>query len=162
MSVVVQLSNSYDASIEAACRDTAGQTLAALAEHFNFDVDEATRFLKLDDLKVTRKRASGSKKAAVKKSETKKTKQSSSEPKKAKTGYNLWQIAEETKAAIKTKMSDDSLGNKKATSILWKELGDADGQKAWNDKADTLKLPTSSAEASEASDDDDVAFEDNE
>ena len=87
MSAVIQMPPAIDASIRACCTEAVQQAVAVLAAKYEFDAEEATRELKLDELKLERKRGPAPKSVAA---AAKKTKNVTDKPKKAKTGYLLF------------------------------------------------------------------------
>ena len=56
MSAVIQMPPAIDASIRACCTEAVQQAVAVLAAKYKFDAEEAERELKLDELKLERKR----------------------------------------------------------------------------------------------------------
>ena len=137
--------NSFDEAVREMCGDAMAQAVAALAEKYNFDADEATRFLELDAIKIARKRGPVAKKAEEKPSKSKKatkTKKDEDKPKRAPTGYLLF--SKEAREDVKTELSavlgeDEKLKPQDVVSALaqrWKALDQAE-RDDWNSKAKT-------------------------
>ena len=141
-----------DVAIKEMCGDAMSQVVAALADKYGFDVEEANRFLNISDIKLARKRGPSSKKETevASKKATKATKSDVDKPKRAKTGYLLYGDA--VRASVRddlTAMLEDGEKLKpqevvKAIGAKWK----AESQEVrdeWNTKAKTP--PTSDDEA---------------
>ena len=56
MSAVITMPAAFDESIRAVCSEAVQQAVAALAEKYSFDAEEAIRELDLGELKIQRKR----------------------------------------------------------------------------------------------------------
>jgi hypothetical protein len=121
------------------CADTMSQTVAALAEKYGFDPEEANRFLASDDLKIVHKRGPVSKATKA----TKADKASKADkPKRAKTGYLLYgddvrdavkeSLASELDEGVKLKPQDVV----RAIAARWREE-DQETRDEWNTKAKT-------------------------
>ena len=140
MSAVVQMPPAIDASIRACCTEAVQQAIAVLAAKYKFDAEEAERELKLDELKLERKRGPAPKtvEAAAKSSKAKADK--ADKPKKAKTGYLLY--CDEVRADVKAELlaaweSDEKMKGSdviKGCAAKWKELS-KDEQAKWNELA---------------------------
>ena len=141
MSAVIQMPPAIDASIRACCTEAVQQAVAVLAAKYKFDAEEAERELKLDELKLERKRGPAPKtvEAAAKSSKAKAAK--TDKPKKAKTGYLLY--CDEVRADVKAKLLADKKDDDKpvrgsdvisACAAKWKELS-KDEQATWNELA---------------------------
>jgi hypothetical protein len=140
MSAVIQMPPAIDASIRACCTEAVQQAIAVLAAKYKFDAEEAERELKLDEMKLERKRGPSPKtvEAAAKSSKSKTDK--SDKPKKAKTGYLLFcdDVRDEVKAKL---LADKEDGEKlKGSDVIsgcaakWKELSKEE-QATWNELA---------------------------
>ena len=130
---------SFDLAVREMCGDAVSQAVAALAEKYGFDQEEALRELNLGDLKLARKRGPSPKKE-TEKSVTKKAK--GEKPKRAKTGYLLY--ADEVRAEVKASLTAGlEEGEKlkpqdvvKGIASLWKGV-DQEVRDEWNAKAKT-------------------------
>tara|TARA_X000000950_G_scaffold287900_1_gene402238 strand:+ start:295 stop:753 length:459 start_codon:yes stop_codon:yes gene_type:complete len=139
-----------DAAIREMCSETMAQTVAALAEKYGFDVDEANRFLDTETIKIVRKRGPSPKKEKETKSSTKSSKakketaDDTPKTKRGKTGYLLY--ADDMRAEIKkTLISQLEDGEKLkpqavvvAIAAAWKEEEPA-VRDEWNAKAKAMK-----------------------
>ena len=140
MSAVIQMPPAIDASIRACCTEAVQQAVAVLAAKYKFDAEEAERELKLDELKLERKRGPAPKtvEAAAKSSKAKADKVD--KPKKAKTGYLLY--CDEVRADVKAKLLADKKDDEKlkgsdvisGCAAKWKELSKEE-QAKWNERA---------------------------
>jgi len=145
MSATIMMPNSFDEAVREMCGDAMAQAVASLAEKYNFDAEEATRFLELDDIKIARKRGPVAKKADDKPSKSKKatkTKNDEDKPKRAPTGYLLF--SKDAREEVKSELSavlgeDEKLKPQDVVSALaakWKGL-EQDERDEWNSKAKT-------------------------
>ena len=143
----IMMPQQIDYAIREMCGDTMTQTVAALAEKYGFDVDEANRFLDSGGIKLVRKRGPSPKNEKETKARGKTKKDSGDDKpktKRGKTGYLLY--ADEMRAEIKkTLISDLDDGEKLkpqavvvAIAAAWKEE-DQDVRDEWNAKAKNLK-----------------------
>ena len=117
--------------------------MAVLAAKYKFDAEEAERELKLDELKLERKRGPAPKtvEAAAKSSKAKADK--ADKPKKAKTGYLLFSdsVRADVKAELLAEKKDDE--KLKGSDVIsgcaakWKELSKEE-QVKWNERAKAL------------------------
>tara|TARA_A100001011_G_scaffold49918_1_gene47782 strand:- start:1541 stop:1990 length:450 start_codon:yes stop_codon:yes gene_type:complete len=143
MSAVIQMPPAIDASIRACCTEAVQQAVAVLAAKYKFDAEEAERELKLDELKLERKRGPAPKtvEAAAKSSKAKADK--ADKPKKAKTGYLLFSdsVRADVKAELLAEKKDDE--KLKGSDVIsgcaakWKELSKEE-QVKWNERAKAL------------------------
>lgn len=139
MSAVITMPSAFDESIRAVCSEAVQQAVAALAEKYSFDADEAIRELELGDLKIQRKRGPVPKKSVAKADKKTKVKDES-KPKKRQTGYLLFsqEMRAEARAELEAELEE---GEKLKPQVvvthlagLWKAL-DADEKAEWNEKA---------------------------
>ena len=119
-----------DAAIRDMCADAMRPTVAALAEKYGFDPEEANRFLATDSLKIVRKRGPAPvvKDDKPKSKKTKKEKDDKPKTKRAKTGYLLFadEVRDEVRTSLKSALAD---GEKlkpqdvvKAIAAKWKAV----------------------------------------
>ena len=138
-----------DFAIREMCGDTMSQTVAALAEKYGFDADEANRFLDTSAIKIVRKRGPSSKNDKVTKSKSspkakKDTGDDKTKSKRGKTGYLLY--ADEMRAEIKKNLLADLGDGEKlkpqavvvAIAAAWKEA-EQEVRDEWNAKAKEMK-----------------------
>ena len=137
MSAVIQMPAAIDASIRECCTEAVQQAVAVLAAKYEFDAEEATRELKLDELKFERKRGPAPKSVAA---AAKKTKNTTDKPKKSKTGYLLFcdEVRPDVKAELMATMEEGEKvkGSEvvKGCAAKWKELSD-ESKATWNEMA---------------------------
>ena len=140
MSAVVQMPPAFDASLRECCAQAVQQAVAVLAAKYEFDAEEATRELKLDELKFERKRGPAPKSVAAAAKTTKAKAAKTDKPKKAKTGYLLFcdEVRADVKAELLATMEDDEKlkGSDviKGCAAKWKDLS-KDEQTTWNELA---------------------------
>ena len=150
MSATIMMPQAFDQAVQEMCGDAMAQAVAALAEKYNFDADEATRFLELDSIKIVRKRGPVVKKDDDKPAKTKKSKKvtkatkEGDEPKakRAPTGYLLY--SKDARASVKEELTekldeDDKLKPQdvvSAIAVRWKAL-EQEERDEWNSKAKT-------------------------
>tara|TARA_A100001388_G_scaffold16426_1_gene10901 strand:+ start:1579 stop:2049 length:471 start_codon:yes stop_codon:yes gene_type:complete len=146
----IMMPQQIDTAIREMCSETMTQTVAALADKYGFDADEANRFLDTEAIKIVRKRGPSPKKEKETKTSTKSSKSkketSADTPKtkRGKTGYLLY--ADEKRAEIKnTLISQLEDGDKLkpqavvvAIAAAWKEE-DQGVRDEWNEKAKAMK-----------------------
>ena len=157
MSATIMMPQAFDQALLEMCGDAISQAVAALAEKYKFDVEDATRFLELDSMKLVRKRGPSSKKTddkptKVKKATKAKKEKDESKPKRAPTGYLNY--SKDVRAAVKEELTaalEDEAKLKpqdvvKEIAIRWKAL-DQEARDEWNEKAKTPA--TSSADNSD-------------
>jgi len=139
MSAVITMPAAFDESIRAVCSEAVQQAVAALAEKYSFDADEAIRELDLGELKIQRKRGPAPKKPVAKADKKTKVKDES-KPKKRQTGYLLF--SQEMRAEVRAELEAELEEGEKlkpqtvVTHLagLWKALDD-DEKAEWNEKA---------------------------
>ena len=144
MSTTIMMPQEIDAAIKDMCGDAMSQVVAALADKYGFDPEEANRFLNLDDIKLARKRgpASTKKEVATKKKTKKSTKSDVDKPKRAMTGYLLYsaEVRPETRAELTAALENDE--KLKPSDVVvsiaarWKAESQ-DVRDEWNTKAKT-------------------------
>ena len=141
-----------ESAIREMCTDAMSQAVAALAEKYGFDAEEANRFLAETDVKIVRKRGPSPKKEKEGKKESKAKADKGDKPKRGKTGYLLYadEVRAEVKAELEAELAD---GEKlkpqdvvKAIAARWKEE-DKEVRDEWNAKA---KTPVTSDDEAEA------------
>ena len=136
-----------DSAIREMCGDTMTQTVAALAEKYGFDVDEANRFLDSSAIKIVRKRGPSAKNEKETKSSPKTKKDNSDDKpktKRGKTGYLLY--ADERRDEIKQRLMAEMEDGEKlkpqavvvAIAAAWKEE-EQEVRDEWNTKAKAMK-----------------------
>ena len=146
MSTTIMMPQEIDVAIKEMCGDAMSQVVAALADKYGFDVEEANRFINLSDIKLARKRGPASTKEVVKstKKATKAVKSDDDKPKvkRAKTGYLLYggEVRDEVKLELTSELEE---GTKlrpqdviKAIAAKWKAESQ-DVRDEWNAKAKT-------------------------
>lgn len=132
-----------DAAIREMCSDAMGQAVAALADKYGFDAEEANRFLASDTLKIVRKRGPmASPKEEKPKSNKAANADKADKPKRGKTGYLLYadEMRPETKVSLTSELKD---GEKlkpqevvKSIAAQWK-AEEQEVRDEWNAKAKT-------------------------
>ena len=129
----------FDESIRAVCSEAVQQAVAALAEKYSFDADEAIRELELGELKIQRKRGPVPKKSVVKADKKTKVKDES-KPKKRQTGYLLFsqEMRAEARAELEAELEEGEKLKPQAVVThlagLWKGLSEEE-KAEWNEKA---------------------------
>ena len=124
------------------CTDAMSQAVAALAEKYNFDADEANRFLGETEIKIVHKRGPSPKKDKEEKKATKSKPDKTDKPKRGKTGYLLYadEVRTEVKMQLEAELGDDEKLKPqdvvKAIAARWKEE-DQEVRDEWNAKAKT-------------------------
>lgn len=107
MSATIMMPQQIDTALREMCSDAMNQAVAALAEKYGFDADEANRFLAVDDLKIVRKRgpavSSPTEKTKTKGKPEKKS--TADKPKRGKTGYLLY--ADEVREEVRAQLTGD-------------------------------------------------------
>ena len=146
MSATIMMPQQIDAAIREMCSDAMTQAVAALAEKYGFDAEEANRFLASDTLKIVRKRGPMASpkedKPKTKKAAKAEKAEKADKPKRAKTGYLIY--ADEVRAEIKESLTTElEEGEKlkpqdvvKAIAARWK-AEDQEVRDEWNARAKT-------------------------
>lgn len=141
MSATIMMPNQIESAIREMCTDAMSQAVAALAEKYGFDAEEANRFLSNSDVKIVRKRGPSPKKDEVKK-ESKPKADKTDKPKRGKTGYLLYadEVRAEVKAQLEAELGEDEKLKPqdvvKAIAARWK-AEDQEVRDEWNGKAKT-------------------------
>jgi hypothetical protein len=101
MSQTIMMPSSFDQAVKEMCATAVSQAVAALAEKYGFDQEEALRELNVGDLKIVRKRGPSPKKETG----AKKAKAADGSPKakRAKTGYLLY--ADDVRSAVQAELT---------------------------------------------------------
>ena len=142
MSATIIMPNQIESCIREMCNDAMSQAVIALAEKYNFDAEEANRFLAETEVKIVHKRGPSPKKEKTDKKESKANADKTYKPKRGKTGYLLY--GDEIRAEVRTQMEselgeDDKLKPQdvvKAIAARWKAEDQA-VRDEWNAKAKT-------------------------
>ena len=151
MSATIMMPSQIESAIRDMCTDAMSQAVAALAEKYGFDADEANRFLETSEVKIVRKRGPSPKKDKESAKDSKSKADKSDKPKRGKTGYLLYadEVRAEVKAELEAELADgDKLKPQnvvKAIAARWKAEDQAIRDE-WNAKA---KTPVVSDEESE-------------
>ena len=144
MSATIMMPNQIESAIRDMCADAMSQAVAALAEKYGFDAEEANRFLSSSDVKIVRKRGPSPKKETDAKKESKAKADKTDKPKRGKTGYLLYadEVRAEVKAELEAALAE---GEKlkpqdvvKAIAARWKDE-DEETRAEWNVKATTTR-----------------------
>ena len=141
MSATIMMPQQIESAIREMCSDAMSQAVAALAEKYSFNAEEANRFLAVDTLKIVRKSGPI---VSTKDEKTKKATKANKadKPKRAKTGYLLYadDVRQETKESLTSELeNDDKLKPQdvvKAIALQWK-AETQDVRDEWNAKAKT-------------------------
>ena len=148
MSATIMMPQAFDQAVREMCGDAMAQAVASLAEKYEFDADEASRFLELDSIKIARKRGPSPKKSEETKSkkepkskkETKtKTDEDKPKTKRAPTGYLMYSkaVREEVKTELTAALVDDNKLKPQdvvvAIAAKWKAL-EQEERDEWNRK----------------------------
>ena len=94
----------FDQAVREMCGDAVSQAVAALAEKYSFDVEEAMRELNLSELKLVRKRGPSPKKETEKSVTKKAKKEDKPKTKRPPTGYLLY--AADVRSAVKEELTE--------------------------------------------------------
>ena len=109
MSTTVNMPNEFDATIRAMCEETMKLTVSALAAKYEFDTEEANRFMDSSPLKIVRKRGpsakSEEKKSVTKEAKAKKKAEAKPKTKRGKTGYLLF--GDDIRAEVREELAED-------------------------------------------------------
>ena len=141
MSATIMMPQQIESAIREMCSDAMTQAVAALAEKYSFNAEEANRFLAVDTLKIVRKSGPI---VSTKDEKTKKATKANKadKPKRSKTGYLLYadDVRQETKESLTSELeNDDKLKPQdvvKAIAVMWK-AETQDVRDEWNAKAKT-------------------------
>lgn len=142
MSATIMMPNNIESAIREMCIDSMSQAVAALAEKYGFDAEEANRFLAQSEVKIVRKRGPSPKSEKETKKSNKAKVDKSDKPKRGKTGYLLYadEVRAEVKAELESKLGDDEKLKPqdvvKAIAARWKSE-DKEVRDEWNTKAKT-------------------------
>ena len=143
MAATIMMPQQIELAIREMCSDAMSQAVAALADKYGFDLEEANRFLAEADVKIVRKRGPSPKPDKESKKDTKKeAKSKTDKPKRGKTGYLLYadEVRAEVKAELLAELSEDEKLKPqdvvKAIAARWKAEDD-DVRAEWNAKAKT-------------------------
>ena len=142
MSATIMMPTQIESAIRDMCTDAMSQAVAALAEKYGFDAEEANRFLAKSDVKIVHKRGPSPKTDKESKKEPKAKVDKSDKPKRGKTGYLLY--ADEVRAEVKAELEAElSEGEKlkpqdvvKGIAARWKAEDQA-VRDEWNTRAKT-------------------------
>ena len=141
----IMMPQQIDAAIREMCSETMAQTVAALAEKYGFDLDEANRFLDVKEIKLVRKRGPSPKNEKDTKPSGKTKKDSGDDKpktKRDKTGYLLYadEVRDEVKESLTSELEDGvklrAADVVKAIAAQWK-AEDQEVRDEWNAKAKT-------------------------
>ena len=132
----ITMSRGFDQALAEVAAEAQLSAARALAEHYEFDLEEAVRFLALDEIKIVKKRGPIPKAKGAKKA----TKAGEEKPKRRTTGYLMFSAA--TRPAVKAEMTealdeDEKLAPQEVVRELakrWKGLGDEE-KLGWNQRA---------------------------
>ena len=142
MAATIMMPTQIESSIREMCTDAMTQAVAALAEKYGFDADEANRFLAETEVKIVHKRGPSPKAEKETKKATKAKADKADKPKRGKTGYLLYadEVRAEVKAELEAELGDDEKLKPqdvvKAIAVRWKEE-DQEVRDEWNAKAKT-------------------------
>ena len=143
MAATIMMPQQIELAIREMCSDAMSQAVAALADKYGFDLEEANRFLAEADVKIVRKRGPSPKPDKESKKDTKKeAKSKTDKPKRGKTGYLLYadEVRAEVKAELLAELSEDEKLKPqdvvKAIAARWK-AEEEDVRAEWNAKAKT-------------------------
>ena len=142
MSAIIMIPQVIDSSIKEMCCNTQSQTVIALAEKYGFDAVEAALFLKIDDLKIVRKRGNNEDKKSEKKAAKKAAKKvaDADKPKRALSGYLTYRssVHKTVQEELRLKLPEgEKLKPQAVTSAIganWKAL-DIGSRTHWNNIA---------------------------
>ena len=143
MAATIMMPQQIEVAIREMCSEAMSQAVAALADKYGFDQEEANRFLAEADVKIVRKRGPSPKPDKDSKKEAKKeAKSKTDKPKRGKPGYLLYadEVRDEVKAVLLANLGDDEKLKPqdvvKAIAVKWK-AEDEDVRAGWNAKAKT-------------------------
>jgi len=146
MSQTIMMPSSFDQAVKEMCATAVSQAVAALAEKYGFDQEEALRDLNLGDLKIVRKRGPSPKSSPSAKKAKTVAKDGSPKTKRAKTGYLLF--ADKIRPSVKAELEGELEAGAKlkpqatVTEIAkrWKAL-DQGERDEWNAQAKDAAVP---------------------
>ena len=150
MTATIMMPQQLDASIRAMCADAMSQAVAALADKYGFDAEEANRFLATDDLKIVRKRGPMVSPKESKPKAKKEKVEKADKPKKAKCGYLLYgdEVREEVKLSLTAELEEGAKLKPqdvvRAIAAQWK-AEDQEVRDQWNAKAKFLQITSGSS-----------------
>ena len=104
MSATIMMPTVFDEAIRTMCGDAVTQAVAALAEKYGFDAEEAARELNLGELKLVRKRGPSPKKETEKSVAKKAKKDDKPKTKRPPTGYLLY--AADVRPTVKEELTE--------------------------------------------------------
>ena len=131
MSTIIAMSNTIDNAIKEMCSSAIEQTIVTLAEKYNFNVDEASKYINVKDIKFTKGRS-------VSPNKNKKVMDDTPKVKKAMTGYMLFSkenreaVTEKAKSTLKEGEKYQASGTVKTLGAMWSALS-KENQIEWND-----------------------------
>lgn len=137
----------FDQAVREMCGEAINQAVAALAEKYGFDSEEAHRFLDVSNLKVVRKRGPSSHKETGEKTTKTKSVVEKSKTKKSPTGYLLFGAAQ--RPVVKKELTEAlEEGEKLKPQVViteiahrWKALSEEE-RGEWNAQAKTNEEAT--------------------
>ena len=103
MSQTIMMPSAFDQAIREMCSTAVSQAVAALAEKYEFDAEEALRELNLGELKIVRKRGPSPKKEPAAKKAKTAAKEGEPKAKRAKTGYLLY--ADDVRSVVQAELT---------------------------------------------------------
>ena len=145
MSQTIQMPAQFDQAIREVCGQAVNQAVAALAEKYGFDLEEAQRFLDLPSLKLVRKRGPSPKKETGDKKPKAAAKDGEPKAKRPPTGYLLFAGSQRsvTKEAMLAELEEgEKLKPQAVVTELarqWKALSEEE-REAWNEQAKSAPI----------------------
>ena len=114
MAATIMMPQQIDAAIKEMCADAMSQAVAALADKYGFDAEEANRFIDTSNIKIVRKcgpspKAGTAEKPAKTKAKSKvETGDDKPKTKRSKTGYLLYgdDIRSETRLSLESELEE--------------------------------------------------------
>ena len=145
MSATIMMPTVFDEAIRTMCGEAVSQAVAALAEKYGFDAEEATRELNLGELKLVRKRGPSPKKETEKSVAKKAKKEDKPKTKRPPTGYLLY--AADVRPAVKEELTEALEEDQKlkpqatVTEIArrWKSLSEEE-RGEWNELSKAMAV----------------------
>lgn len=148
MSTKIMLPNTINTAYKKMCTDFGAILVAKLAEKYNFDVQEATVYLEMDNIvfenEIIKNDSKNNSKKGSKKNKAIASNDDKPKIKRGLSGYNLFStdIRPTIVAELTAKLdNDDKLKSKMIMTAIgahWTALNDAD-KAIWTDKAKALK-----------------------